>query len=306
MSKKLFAAVLCLAVISLLFAGCNSGGAGSSAAPESSAAPSSEVQSSSAPASEPEPSSATPKGKIILSTTTSTEDSGLLGYILPVFTAETGWEVDTIAVGTGAALQMGRDGEADVLLVHSRPDEDKFVEEGFAEKRYDVMYNDYVVVGPKDGMIEHNADIKLTFETIAAQGFPFVSRGDDSGTHKKELGIWKSLDIDPESNSGYVSAGQGMGATLGMTAEMKAYTLSDRATWLSFADKGDLIIVCEKVPELLNPYGVIPVSASVSDKINTEGGQAFADWITSKPAQDLIATFGLEEYGEPLFIPDAK
>lgn len=247
-----------------------------------------------------------PKGKIILATTTSTQDSGLLSYILPNFTEVTGWDVDTIAVGTGAAIQMGRDGEADVLLVHARADEDKFVEEGYAEARYDVMYNDFVVVGPADGAVAYNEDAAATFQAIADGALPFVSRGDDSGTHKKELGIWKALEIDPAGIAGYVSAGQGMGATLGMAAELNAYTLADRATWLSYSDKGDLAIVCEKAGNLLNPYGVIPVAASVSDRINTEGGQAFADWITSKDTQDLIATFGVEEYGESLFIPDAK
>ena len=246
------------------------------------------------------------KGKIILSTTTSTEDSGLLAYILPQFTAETGWEVDVIAVGTGAALQMGRDGEADVLLVHSRPDEDKFIAEGYGEKRYDVMYNDYVVVGPKGGAISHNSDIGDTFGKIAGGGLTFVSRGDDSGTHKKETGIWASLGIDPEANDGYVSSGQGMGATLGMAKEMEGYTLSDRATWLNYADKGSLEIVCEGHSDLFNPYGVIPVSASVNEGINEEGGKAFADWITGKSGQDLISKFGVEEFGQPLFIPDAK
>jgi len=246
------------------------------------------------------------QGKIILSTTTSTEDSGLLAFILPAFTAETGWEVDTVAVGTGAALQMGRDGQADVLLVHSRADEDKFVEDGFAEQRYDVMYNDYVIVGPANGPVAYNQNAEETFESIAASELSFVSRGDDSGTHKKELSIWKIIDVDPASNAAYVSVGQGMGATLGMAKEMNAYTLADRATWLSYADKGELAIVCEKSAGLLNPYGVIPVSASVSDKINTEGGQAFADWITGPSAQELIAEFGVEAFGEPLFIPDAK
>jgi len=246
------------------------------------------------------------KGRIILSTTTSTEDSGLLAYLLPVFTAETGWETDVVAVGSGAALQMGRDGQADVLLVHSRPDEDQFVEDGYAEERYDVMYNDYVIVGPQGGPISYNENVEETFRIIAGSEIAFVSRGDDSGTHKKELTIWKRLKIEPESNVEYVSAGQGMGATLGMAKEMSAYTLSDRATWLSYADKGDLEIVCEKSADLLNPYGVIPVSASVSDKINIEGGQAFADWITGPAAQELIAVFGMETFGQPLFIPDAK
>lgn len=244
------------------------------------------------------------KGKIILSTTTSTQDSGLLDYILPVFTAETGWTVDPIAVGTGAAIQMGRDGQADVLLVHSRADEDKFVADGCGGPRYDVMYNDFIIVGPKDGPIACNNDADQTFKTIADSKLPFVSRGDKSGTNSKELAIWKAVGVDPTTNHAYISSGQGMGATLGMANEKKAYTLSDRATWLTYADKGDLTIVCEKSANLLNPYGVIPVAASMGDKINTEGGKAFADWITSPPTQNLIATYGVAKYGQELFIPD--
>ena len=178
--------------------------------------------------------------------------------------------------------------------------------DGFADRRYDVMYNDYVIVGPQDGPIAYNQSAEATFAIIGKSGFPFVSRGDDSGTHKKEMGIWKTLDFNPQSNAAYISAGQGMGATLGMAKEMNAYTLADRATWLSYGDKGDLTVVCEKSADLLNPYGIIPVSPSVGDRINAEGGQAFADWITSPSAQALIATFGVEQFGQPLFIPDAK
>ena len=245
------------------------------------------------------------RGEIILATTTSTEDSGLLAFILPAFTSETGWEVKTIAVGTGIALQMGRDGEADVLLVHARAQEDQFVADGYAEARFDVMYNDFVIVGPSDGPIAHNEDVGETFRTIFESQLDFVSRGDGSGTHTKELEIWDSIGIDPEGNPSYVSAGQGMGATLGIAVEMRAFTLSDRATWLNYADTGDLIVVCEKSEILLNPYGVIPVSASVSDHINTEGAQAFVDWITGESGQALIRVFGVDQFGEPLFIPDA-
>jgi tungstate transport system substrate-binding protein len=245
------------------------------------------------------------KGRIILATTTSTEDSGLLGYIMPDFTAKTGWEADVVAVGSGAAMQMGREGQADVLLVHSRADEDKFIADGCGARRYDVMYNDYVVVGPGGGPISLNNNIGDTFGTIAATDLTFISRGDESGTHKKELAIWKSIDINPEGGDGYVSAGQGMGAVISMASEMDAYTLSDRATWLNYPDKGNLVIVCEGHPDLFNPYGVIPVSKSVSDKINTKGGQAFADWIISKPTQELIGQYGVEEFGQPLFIPSA-
>jgi tungstate transport system substrate-binding protein len=257
-----------------------------------------------AQASETDASSVPVKGKIVLSTTTSTQDSGLLGYLLPVFTAETGWEVDTIAVGTGAALQMGRDGEADVLLVHSRADELKYVADGFGVKRYDVMYNDYVILGPA-GTINHNEDVLQTFKTIADQNLPFVSRGDDSGTHKKELAIWKSIGVDAAKLPNYVSAGQGMGATLQMANEMLAYTLSDRATWLT--QKGSsLKIVCEKSPDLLNYYGVIAVTPTLNTKINAEGGQAFVDWMISPSTQELIGKYGVAEYGGPLFTPNAN
>ncbi len=246
------------------------------------------------------------KGTIVLSTTTSTEDSGLLEYILPNFTEKTGWQVDTIAVGTGAALQMGKDGEADVLLVHAKSDEEKFVEEGYGVERFDVMYNDFIILGPKDGEITYNENVEETFKNISESNLPFVSRGDDSGTHKKELKIWEKLNIDPSSNSEYISAGQGMGATLGMAAEKNAYCLSDRATWLTFEDKGDLEIVCEKSEDLLNFYGVIAVNPEKNDTVNLEGAQAFVDWIISPETQELIGTFGVEEFNDALFTPNAK
>lgn len=243
------------------------------------------------------------KGTIILSTTTSTQDSGLLEYLLPVFTAETGWAVDTIAVGTGAALQMGRDGEADVLLVHSRTDEIKHVAEGYGKKRFDVMYNDYIVAGPP-GPVAYNEDAQETFKAIADRGLPFVSRGDDSGTHKKELSIWQSIGVEVDTLKAYVSAGQGMGATLQMANELEAYTLADRATWLT-RKNSSLVIVCEKSGDLLNYYGVIPVNPALSKRINAEGGQAFADWLIKDSTQRLIGQFGAAEYGASLFTPNA-
>lgn len=245
-------------------------------------------------------------GKIILSTTTSTEDSGLLEFILPEFTKETGIEVDTIAVGTGAALQMGKDGEADVLLVHAKADEEEFVEEGHGDERFDVMFNDFIIVGSKTGEIKYNEDVEDTLKTISEKKLAFVSRGDDSGTHKKELSIWKKLGIDVEDNSNYISAGQGMGATLGMAAEKEAYCLTDRATWLTFEDKGDLEIICENSEDLLNYYGVIAVNPDKNDKINGEGAKEFVKWITSEDTQKLIGTFGEKEFGQSLFTPNAK
>lgn len=295
MKKNILATIVAISMAMVLLVGC---GTSASSSVSQSVAPSA-AASSFLPQAE--------AGKtILLSTTTSTQDSGLLDYILPDFTEKTGWEVDTIAVGTGAALQMGRDGDADVLLVHAKADEVTFVEEGYGVERFDVMYNDFVVVGPKDGAIAYNNDVAKTFEEIAAQNLVFVSRGDDSGTHKKELAIWKKLDMDPETLKEYVSAGQGMGATLGMAAEKSGYCLTDRATWLTFADKGDLEIISEKSEELLNYYGVIAVAPQDGAAINTEGGQAFVDWIISPETQALIATYGVEEFGEPLFTPNAK
>lgn len=243
----------------------------------------------------------TPTGTITLATTTSTEDSGLLDFILPNFTEVTGWEIRVISVGTGAALQLGRDGEADVLLVHARTEEDRFVSEGYAPSRHDVMYNDFVIVGPEGGSIAHNNDIQLTFTHILDQSLPFVSRGDNSGTHIREVQIWDALDADPYENTGYISVGQGMGATLSMAVELEAFTLTDRATWLAHPDTGNLIIVCEGDELLLNPYGVMVVSTTE----HPVGTQAFIDWITSPPTQDLIASFGIEQFGQPLFFPEA-
>jgi tungstate transport system substrate-binding protein len=244
-------------------------------------------------------------GKIKLSTTTSIDDSGLLAYILPKFTAETGWETEVAASSDGDALQMGRDGEADVLLLHSRQDEDLFVEDGYGIKRYDVMHNDYIVVGPKSDLLASNNDVAKTFKTISDNGLGFVSRGDDSGTHKQELSIWSNLKINPESNALYLSIGQSTGIALRMTKELNIYTFSDRATWLNLKDKGSLMIICEGDPVLYNPYSVIPVSASANEHINTEGGQAFVDWITGPSGQELIGKYGVEEFGQPLFIPGA-
>jgi len=241
-------------------------------------------------------------GVLVMSTTTSTEDSGLLGFILPVFEEMYGWEVQVISVGTGAALQIGRDGEADVLLVHARSEEDRFVAEGYAPRRHDIMYNDFVIVGPEDGPIQHNNDIFATFTYILEQNVPFISRGDNSGTHMRELQIWEALELSPEDNSAYIEVGQGMGATLGMAVETQAFTLSDRATWLSFPDKDNFVIVCEGHEDLLNPYGIMVVSSS----LQPDAAQAFVDWMLSPLAQDLIASFGVEEFGQPLFFPDAE
>lgn len=247
--------------------------------------------------------------EIILSTTTSTQDSGLLDYLLPIFTEDTGYEVKTIAVGTGKALQMGRDGEADVLLVHAKADELKFVEEGDGTERHDVMYNDFILVGPKEDPLKlkesHGADILGGLKEIADKQAVFVSRGDDSGTHKKELGIWKNAEIEP-AGDWYLSAGSGMADVLKIADEKQGYTITDRATYLSMKSDLDLDIIIEGDDNLFNQYGVIPVNPEKSEQINHEGAVAFMNWLLSEKGQGLIKEYGVEEYGQSLFIPNGN
>jgi tungstate transport system substrate-binding protein len=248
------------------------------------------------------------KGRITLSTTTSTQDSGLLGFLLPEFTKETGWEVDTIAVGSGAALKMGQDGEADVSLAHSRAAEDKLVSDGFGVRRFDVMFNDFLVVGPDTNAIPCNSDVIQTFKSIASKNLPFISRGDESGTHVMERNLWRAASVSETSLENYTSAGDGMGAVLQMANEMRAYTLTDRATWLTQVKNSgiNLPAVCEKDPGLLNYYGVIAVNPVRHPRINAAGGQAFVDWILKSSTQKLISRYGIEEFGSALFTPNAR
>ena len=241
-------------------------------------------------------------GTITLSTTTSTEDSGLLHFLLPYFTEDTGWGVDVISVGTGAALQIGRDGEADVVLVHARAEEDRFVAEGYAARRYDVMHNDFIIAGPvfANGAIEYNNDPLYTFQRIYNETMTFLSRGDNSGTHIKEREIWAAVNIaDPYANPNFVSVGQGMGATIAMAVEMEGFVLTDRATWLNYTDTGNLQIISEFGDILQNPYGMMIVETAR----HPEGARAFVDWMISPRGQELIGVFGLEEFGAPLFFP---
>ena len=260
----------------------------------------------------PTPTEVTPapieKKEIILSTTTSTQDSGLLDYLLPEFTKDTGYEIKVIAVGTGQAIKMGEDGEADVLLVHAKTSEEEFIKAGHGLQRFDVMYNDFVLIGPNDDTkVKDNSqgDILTALKYINDNKVKFISRGDDSGTHKAELKLWKGLDIEP-AGDWYVSAGKGMGAVIQMADEMKAYTISDRATYLSMKDKIESTVIVEQDPKLYNQYGVIAVNPDKNDKINKEGAQAFVDWILSEKVQNLIGQFGVDKYGQPLFIPNAS
>lgn len=250
-------------------------------------------------------------GSIILSTTTSTENSGLLAYILPDFTAKTGIEVKVVAVGSGQAIQMGVDGEADVLLVHAKPDEIKFVEAGHGLERFDVMYNDFILVGPESDpaglKTKAPQDVIAAMKWISENGkdFTFISRGDDSGTHKKELAYWKTAEITPEGDW-YISAGKGMGEVLTMADEKLGYTLTDRATFLSMEKDLDLKILVEGDQLMFNQYGVIAVDPSKNAQINAEGAEAFVNWILSDETQALIEAFGVAEYGQQLFFANPK
>ena len=236
--------------------------------------------------------------RLILATTTSTRDSGLLDVILPDFVEQAGVDVDVVAVGTGQALQLGIDGNADVLLVHARAREDAFMDEGHGVRREDVMYNDFVIVGPADDPagIAGTSDAAAAFAAIAAAEAPFVSRGDDSGTHTKEKAIWAKAGIEP-TGDWYLSAGQGMGAVLTLANEALAYTLSDRATYLSRTLEGtELVIETEGDPLLFNPYGVIAVNPNKNPEIHADYAQTFIDWLTSNPTQKLISQFGIAEF----------
>lgn len=250
------------------------------------------------------------KGTIILATTTSTKDSGLLDVILPEFEKESGYAVDVVSVGSGEAMKMGENGEADVLLVHSPASEKEYVDGGHADAdgRMDVMYNDFVVVGPeKDPAGVKGDDAIAAFKAIMNNQSTFVSRADDSGTHKKELSIWEKAELEP-SGDWYIEAAAGMGDVITMTNEKAGYTLSDRATWLNVGGDTSLQILCEKDPSglLNNQYGVICVNPDKNDKINHDGAKAFQNWIVSDATQKLIGEYGVKEYGEQLFVPNAK
>jgi tungstate transport system substrate-binding protein len=243
---------------------------------------------------------------LILATTTSTQDSGLLDVLIPVFEEETGYTVQVVAVGSGEALKMGQEGNADVLLVHAPSSEVTFMENGFGSDRRLVMHNYYMIVGPEaDPAGIRGLGPVEAFAAIADSSAQFASRGDDSGTNKMELSLWSKAGIDPAGQSWYVETGQGMGATLTIASETDAYTLTDRATYLANQDTLSLEILVESDASLLNAYHVIVVNPDLWPEINNAGAIAFADFITSDKGQDLIADFGVEEFSQPLFIPDA-
>ncbi len=246
-------------------------------------------------------------GTLIVQSTTSTRNSGLYDHILPAFEKDTGIKVKVVAVGTGQALKNAARCDGDVLVVHARPDEEAFVAKGYGIRRHPLMHNDFVIVGPKDDPadVRHARSAAEALVRIARAGGPFVSRGDESGTHKKEKALWKAAGIDPTAASGswYREAGAGMGATLNMAAGMGAYTLSDRGTWLAFNNRGDLALLFSGDPALYNPYGLIIVNPAHCPNVNLKDAQAFRDWLLSEKGQKLIAAYRVN--GEQLFFPDA-
>ncbi len=253
--------------------------------------------------------SSSPKNpEVILATTTSTQDSGLLDVLVPMFESQTGYHVKTVAVGTGAALAMGERGEADVLLVHAPTSEIPLMENGDCISRKLVMHNDFIIVGPPadPAGIKGTSDAVAALKAIADSQSIFVSRGDDSGTNKMELSLWKKAGIDPAGQSWYQESGQGMGATLTITSEKQGYTLTDRATYLSTKANLELDIFTEGDPLLLNIYHVMQVNPAKNDKINAKGGEAFVDFMVAPKTQEVIKTFGVDKYGQPLFFPDAN
>jgi tungstate transport system substrate-binding protein len=244
---------------------------------------------------------------IVVASTTSTQDSGLFGYILPLFKAKSGIDVKVIAQGTGQALDTARRGDADVVLVHAKPQEEKFVADGFGVKRFDLMYNDFVLIGPASDPagIKGSNDVAAALQAIQKKAAPFVSRGDKSGTHAAELALWKQAGIEIESTKGpwYREIGQGMGAALNMAGSSNAYVLSDRGTWLSFKNPGDLVIAVEGDRRLFNQYGVILVSPDKHPTVKKELGQTFIDWLLSDDGQAAIARYRIN--GKQLFFPNA-
>jgi tungstate transport system substrate-binding protein len=252
---------------------------------------------------------ASQENALILATTTSTQDSGLLDVLLPVFKKDTGIFVKTISVGSGQAMMMGKKGEADVLLVHSPAEEKKLTEEGYFIDRKLVMHNDFVIVGPPGdpAKIKGAKTAAEAFKRIAGSGSLFFSRADKSGTHSKELSIWKKAGINPEGQKWYQKTGTGMGGTLNVASEKDGYTLADRGTFIALNKKGRLhsVILLQGEPGLLNIYHVMAVNPAKWPKINIKGAKAFADFMVSKQAQELIRSYGVKKYGSPLFFPDA-
>lgn len=247
--------------------------------------------------------------KLMMATTTSTADTGLLDYLAPLFLEDTNIKLEWTSVGTGEALKMGENGDVDIVLVHSKKSEEEFVANGFGVERFPVMYNDYVLIGPKD-LIAEGKDIGAAFKEATEKQVPFINRGDDSGTDKKEKSIWEKINIDPKTNPNYIESGQGMGATITMANEKKALVLSDRGTFLKMKTDStvalELDVVCEGDENLFNQYGVIAVNPEKYPDTKIDLANKFIEWIRSEKVQALIAEYGVDKYGQALFVPNAN
>ena len=291
--KALLAAVFA-ALFAVAMVACSSGSGSSSAS----------ASSASASASSASASSAAPANEVIrISTTTSVNDSGLLPYLQPYFEKATGYKWEITSAGTGAAIKKGETGDADALLVHAKKSEEEFINSGYGLERVPFMYNYFVIVGPADDPagIKDCATAADAFKKIADSGSTFVSRGDDSGTNKKELQIWEAAGVTPEGQDWYVNAGAGMGATLTQAAERQGYTLSDKGTFLSNDASKQLVILLGESEDMKNTYSMIAINPEKWPDTNSEGAKAFIDWMTGAEAAKLIAEYGVAEYGEPLF-----
>ena len=296
-----------MALLAMLLAGCTT----ESSPTPSTPAPAQTTPAASSPAAPASPSPTTAaspaKPNMILATTTSTQDSGLLDVLVPEFEKRTGYKVKVIAVGSGAAMTMGERGEADVLLVHAPESEVKFMQNGHGIDRKLVMHNDFIIVGPESDPagIKGMPEAVEALKKISTSGRIFVSRGDNSGTDQLEKKLWKSADIDPKGQSWYQETGQGMGATLTVTSQKEAYTITDRATYLSTQKNLALVLLVEGDAKLLNIYHVIQVDPGKNDLMNPDGAKAFAEFMVAPDVQEIIGEFGIDKYGSPLFFPDA-
>lgn len=296
--RSLFAVALLIALLSVLVA-CGQ------------ASPDTSASSGDAPSSQESPDQTSEKHveiqDVILATTTSTQDSGLLDVLIPLFEKQTGYKVKTVAVGTGQALAMGEKGEADVLLTHAPSSEKPLVDNGTVVNYELVMHNDFILVGPKDDPdgVKHAKDLAAAFQAMASGTTPFVSRGDDSGTHKMERSLWQKAGVDPQGQKWYIESGTGMGQTLLIANEKNAYTLTDRATYLAYLDKLHLAIVREGDDDLLNIYHVMQVNPERFPNVNSAGGEAFVKFMIDPETQNVIGDFGKDRFGQSLFFPDA-
>lgn len=301
---KVVLATVFAAFVVLFMVACGSGSSSSAASSASATGSSSAASASASSSAAASASSAAVENEVVrISTTTSVNDSGLLPYLQPYFEKATGYKWEVSSAGTGAAIQAATDGNADALLVHSKTQEEDFIASGFGVERIPFMYNFFVIVGPADDPagIKDCKTAAEAFKKIAESGQPFVSRADKSGTHTKELNLWKSAEVDPAGQSWYIETGQGMGATLTQAAERQGYTLSDKGTFLSNDAKNTLAILLGESDDMKNTYSMIAVNAEKWPETNVKGAQAFIDWMQGEEASKLIADYGVKEYGEPLF-----